>query len=267
MVAIDGSPQSLQALEAAGALAASLEVELHGLFVEDSALLQLASLPIAQEVRTYSATVRRIDPETIQGELRQQSRRARRAIESVAVRTRVAWAFRVRRGPVVYELLEEMADADLIVLGRGSRPGQRRLGSTARAILLETTRPVLMLEKRLPPGPHALVLYDGTERAERTLALTAEIVNALDGYLTLACAAGSPDTALIAQRQGFSRLRQQGREAQCRWLLKPTVHKLATVVQAEQADLLAVPGDISLLDGENLAHLLQHISAPVLVVR
>ncbi|HLV45322.1 MAG TPA: universal stress protein [Aggregatilineales bacterium] len=267
IVAVDGSPQSLQALEAAAGLAASLEAELHGLFVEDSALLQLASLPFAREVRTYTATVRQINPEIVQGQLRRQSLQARRAIESVAVRARVAWAFRVRRGPVVGELLDEMSEADLVVLGRGRHLGQRRLGSTARAILLETTRPVLMIDKRLPPSPHALVLFDGSERAERTLALTSEIVDALDGYLTLACAAGSPGTALIAQRQGFTRLRAQGREAQCRWLIKPTVHKLATVFQAERADLLAVPGDIGLLGGENLAHLLQHISGPVLVVR
>lgn len=267
LVAVDDSPQSLQALRGAASLAASLDAELVGLFVEDRALLQLANLPLAREVRTYSATIREISPEALQQQFRRQSRQVRRAVERIAIRSEVTWSFRVRRGAVADELLKAMSDADLIVLGRGSQIGQRRLGSTARAILLETTRPVLILHRRLPREPLALVLYDGSERAEHTLDVAGEIVGARNGYLTLVCAASSSDLALTTQLTGFSHLRRHGREAQCRWLVEPTIGKLKRVAQAEQADLLALPGDIALLADDKLGRLLEQIDLPVLVVR
>ena len=45
VVAIDGTPTSLAALEATGELASAWGAELVGLFVEDTNLLRMASLP------------------------------------------------------------------------------------------------------------------------------------------------------------------------------------------------------------------------------
>ncbi|MGD8821809.1 MAG: universal stress protein, partial [Anaerolineales bacterium] len=62
LVAVDASSHSRAALEAAAELAASLEVELVGIFVEDINLMRLAELPIAVEIETPTGQVRRIDP-------------------------------------------------------------------------------------------------------------------------------------------------------------------------------------------------------------
>ncbi|MBK7177644.1 MAG: universal stress protein [Chloroflexi bacterium] len=51
LVALDASPHSLAALEAAIDLAERLDAELQGLFVEDINLLRLAQLPFARELR------------------------------------------------------------------------------------------------------------------------------------------------------------------------------------------------------------------------
>ena len=58
MVALDSTKQSQAALKAAAELAARLNVELIGLFVEDINLLQLASLPFAREIVYGSETKR-----------------------------------------------------------------------------------------------------------------------------------------------------------------------------------------------------------------
>ena len=51
LVALDASPQSEAALRAAAELAALLEAELEGLFVEDINLLHLCGLPFGREIR------------------------------------------------------------------------------------------------------------------------------------------------------------------------------------------------------------------------
>ncbi len=48
VVAVDGSPTSLAAMEATGELASVWGAEMVGLFIEDTNLLRMASLPFAR---------------------------------------------------------------------------------------------------------------------------------------------------------------------------------------------------------------------------
>ena len=70
LVALDASGHSLAALEAAARLAAHLEVELAGIFVEDENLLRLAKLGTARVVDRLSARVRTLGAGEIERELR-----------------------------------------------------------------------------------------------------------------------------------------------------------------------------------------------------
>ena len=67
LVALDASTHSLAALETAAGLAARLEAELVGLFVEDINLLRAAELPFARETSFYSSSLRPLE----RGELEQ----------------------------------------------------------------------------------------------------------------------------------------------------------------------------------------------------
>ena len=55
LVAIDASPGSLAAAETAARLAALLNAELEGLFVEDDRLLRLPAAPLARQVDSITA--------------------------------------------------------------------------------------------------------------------------------------------------------------------------------------------------------------------
>jgi nucleotide-binding universal stress UspA family protein len=267
LAAVDASPGSLGALRGAADLAARLDAELLGLYVEDVTLLQLANLPVAREVRTFSATVRELDIHRARRLIDAQSGRVHRAIRTVASERQVTWTYRVRRGPVANELIAGMSEADLIVLGRASRPGRRRLGSTASAVLEGTTRPVLLLDRPLPAGPTALVLYDGSERGEHTLALATRIVEQLGGYLAIVCLADDSQTARLHQQAAFDRLADLSRRALCRWLIGPSLPALLEVIATEEADLLALPGRPSLLGEDTLRRLIEAVDIPILLVR
>ena len=125
LVALDASPHSQAALEAASELADVLKAELVGIFVEDVNLLHLAGLPFAREVGYPSGTDRPLDSPSMERELRIQAEQVRQTLAGVAVRRQIRWSFRVVRGQVATELLIAAQEADLLALGRASwlRPG------------------------------------------------------------------------------------------------------------------------------------------------
>ena len=149
-VALDASSHSLAALEAAVRIAARLDAELAGLFVEDEDLLRWSRLPIGRAVDPVSAKARSVDAPTVEQELRAQAGRARRALEAAAQRERVRWSFRVVRGRVGRALAEAVGELDLLALGRSSwaRSSGGRLGSTARFVVTEPKRGVEVLRHR-----------------------------------------------------------------------------------------------------------------------
>jgi nucleotide-binding universal stress UspA family protein len=118
LLAIDGSPHSLAAMQAAVDLSAGLKAELVAVFVEDLNLLRMAQLPIASEVSHYTASIHRLPPERIQRQLRAQASQARAALARQARRQAVDWEFIVLRGDISLELLAKAEGADLMIMGK-----------------------------------------------------------------------------------------------------------------------------------------------------
>jgi len=117
-------------LEAAAAFARSLDAELLGLFVEDLDLLRFAALPFAHEIGVASATRRRLDPASLERDLRAHAAEAERRLAGAAARERVPSAFRVARGVAQAELLAAAAESAsdvlrLLLLGDGDSPATR----------------------------------------------------------------------------------------------------------------------------------------------
>ena len=116
--------QGAWALDAVAEVAAALEAELLGLFLEDVELLHFAGLPFAREIGA-SARPRGLDVQTMERRLRSQAEEARRALAAAAEGKPVRWSFRVERGSVPAQLRKALADADLVIL-LGDGESQRR---------------------------------------------------------------------------------------------------------------------------------------------
>ena len=269
LVALDASPHSLAALEAAVELAGRFRAELLGLFVEDVNLLRLAELPFAQEIGFFSATRRKLDTQRIERQFRGQAARIRRALELIAERTQVDWSFRVARGVIASELLTAASEVDLIILGRGgwSLTQRRRLGSTARAILSETPCLALILRQGTYLELPMLVVYDGSPLAQKGLATAAALVQGEDGDLTVLVLADEPDMAHRLQRQAAEWLQGRGVNVRYRPLTKLSVPRLAHIVRTEGRGTLVLPARSALLQDEVLLALLDEVEMPVLLVR
>lgn len=115
-IVIGLDPRQRAALRAAAALAAELEAELLGLFVEDPDLLALAAFPFAREVGFPSATRRVIDRATMERSLRALAAELERACASAMRGAAVPWSFRSARGSLAAELLAAVAEKSVPAL-------------------------------------------------------------------------------------------------------------------------------------------------------
>jgi nucleotide-binding universal stress UspA family protein len=269
LVALDASPHSLSALEAAVELASRFRAELLGLFVEDVNLLRLGELSFTREVGLSSATRRRLDTQQVERELRAQAGRARRALTTAAERASVRCSFRVVRGTTAAELLTAASDTDLVILGKSGWPvtPRRRLGSTARAFLSGTPCLALILERgarlRLP----ILVIYDGSPLAQKALGTAAALVQAEDTYLTVFIMAEELQEGQRLQTEAAEWLHERGLRARFRLTTEWSAPRLAHVLRTERIGTLVFPAESSLLQDEALLELLEEIESPVLLIR
>ncbi|HEY89989.1 MAG TPA: universal stress protein [Thermoflexia bacterium] len=266
LVALDASPHSRAALEAAAELAARFHAVLRGLFVEDVRLLQLAQLPSSQEIGYFSASRRQLDTTQIERQLRVQAKRARRAFALTVKQMQVASEFHVTRGVVAAEVLAAVEDADLLVLGRAgwSRVLIKQLGSTARSALAAAPNLMLIAPAGGRLGPPVQVLYDGSPAAEKSL-LLAETLMEEEQWLTILLLAGvakltalhHPVQALLCHRVNI----------EYQTLPQSNVSRLLRLIAAKSTGLLIMPLHPASLTEDALLTLLPQIKMPVLLVR
>ena len=267
LVAVDASRHSLAALEAAAELAAILEAELLGLFVEDANLLRLAGLPVAREVRYPFVTPARMDRTRMERALRAQATQARQALAAASERRHVEWSFRVVRGEVTPEVLSAALEADLLTLGKASRPltQRARMGSTARAAAEEAPCCVLMLQHDVEIQPPVLAAYDGTPTARKALTMAAHLARRQEGALTVLILADTADEAQRLRVEAADTLGRQRPPVHYRRLAGANSTALAREVWSEGGGVLVLSGTI--LAQEALDKLLDTVNCPVLLVR
>lgn len=205
VVAFDASPGSRAALEAAAGVAARLDADLEGLFVEDEDLLRLAGLPFARALGAGGH--RGLDAASMERALREQGERAEQAMARVGRRLAVPWRFRTTRGRVGAELLAAAAGAEVIALGTvGGVPGPARLGSTTRALLAAGGHSLLLAAPGARAHGTVACLFDASPAARRALARAAALAGAGSRRLVVYLAAVQPEEAEVLQRAAAEEL-------------------------------------------------------------
>jgi len=267
LVALDASSHSLAALQAAADLAARLDAEIQGLYVEDIRLLRLSDHPLARELNFYTPKARAFDRQSAELQLRTQARQARRAMERLANNSQLRWSFRVVQGTVPSEVLNAAEESDLIVMGKVGWSGSRRLGSTTRLVLTAAHRPALILQQGARDSIPAGVVYDGSPAAQHGLAVAAEVMHSSTGFLTALLLAHDVARARDSQAWIAQWMRRRDLRARYRWLIRPTGDGLKNLLQAEGCGLLVLPVDTPFFPGETMAEFLPTMECPVLLVR
>ncbi len=240
LVALDASSHSLAALAAAVELAAKLEAELLGLFVEDVNLLRLAESPYAREFLYPAAAGAPLDRAGMERKLRAQAEQARQALAAAAERAHVVWSFRTVRGQVPSEVLAAAAEVDLLALGRrGWKPSDaRRLGSTALAVIAQATPALLLSERGAPLKLPVLVCYDGSPAAHHALAAAAELARGGSNNLIVLLLAVTPESAGQLREQVDRLLHGKKLQVRCRPVDPRDEASLLRAIKLEQPGIL-----------------------------
>ncbi|MGE0744712.1 MAG: hypothetical protein AB7K86_05665 [Rhodospirillales bacterium] len=268
VVAFD-SMAAAHALEAATELAARLQAELEGLFVEDENLMRIAELNLG---RVYDALSGRHESATsaaMAQMVRGEAARIRQAMAAQAARAHVAHRFRIVRGMLERELATAAQAADLLVLSLSSRA----VGARVRADIAWITavehalKPVLVIRPGARLGGRAMVLYDDPARGAALLAAASQLVTGADGMVTVLLVAADERTAAALRAAAEADLARLGLAGAFRQVAAFALDDVCALLGAADAGVFVIRAEHPALAGPGIAALLERVSCPVLVVR
>lgn len=204
LVAADGTEMTGALIEFAAELAARLDTELNGLFIEDELMLRLASLDEGRLYGLVGGDSRPLDPALVEALFRSQASHVARQFDAIAGRRHLRGETWTRRGQVARELIAAAAEGDLLVLGWAGRRVSRNAGPgrTARVVAAQAKQPVLLL--RGPVTGPVMALFDGSPDTIHPLELAAALAAALatgESGLRVLLPADDPDQAGLLKKQ------------------------------------------------------------------
>jgi hypothetical protein len=274
LMALDSGYEDVSSVEAAAALAARLRAELLGLFVEDIDLVRLAELPEVNAYSVLSAGRQRFAADQLKRVLRMQLARSRRAIEDAAARRRVKFAFQVRQGRLVAEVLTMAGTFDLVVVGWStggvSTPWATTRTApvaTARAVAAAAARSVLLLRPGGAVGGPVLVAYDGSDESRQALAIAAEIAGVDEGVVEVAFLTGRLDQPDAWRQDVAATMADLGVAVKFIHMPKAGLDDLRRIAERERAVLMVLGADLVLKETEPGRRLLERVGCSVLLVR
>jgi len=255
-VALDESPRSTAALTAAAALAAELDAELAGLFVEDIDLQHLISLPFAREFSLLSGSRSTLSQAEMERSWRREAEVMQRLLAEAAERQRLRWSFHVTRGRLSAEVSTLAQAFDLVVLGK-------RTGVSIRSVAWSVPGATFMRQESRS-GP-VMVLLEDHANSGRSLDLGLMLARRNGAELLLMVVAADEDayreTCLAAQTV----LKERGASGRCLRLATFDDPKLSLAARREQASCLVLADSKRLHGGANFERMLDQIECPIVL--
>ncbi len=196
LVALDPCEADFADFEASALLAAGLDAELVGLFVEDTSLIAAADLPVTTLVPAGCRQLASVDAAAMRRAFRVAAERAREALSATAVRWRLQWSFEVAQAGAAEQAVAKLTAGDLLALhGAG---GARRLRTSRAHVGLRAAGarcPVMILRRGGAERQPVVAVYEGRAPA---LTLARDLARVHDGPLLILAVAA--DEARLRQR-------------------------------------------------------------------
>ncbi|HVO17459.1 MAG TPA: hypothetical protein VMV26_19720 [Alphaproteobacteria bacterium] len=257
LVALDPGGDCTACFAEISRLAARLQAEVAGLFVEDINILHSAALPFVRRFAGASGAWEEFGVSDVERELRSLAARAREALAAAAEHHRVRWTFQVVRGRVGVELTSASREADLIVVARRGPAAE----STVR-LVAGAPRSVLLLGALGATTLGVAAVYDGSPGAGRALAAAARLAEP-GPLLVLVVGADRAALSKAAER----RLEALGVKATLRTLGGSAIERVLATAAEAGGGILVMSADSPLLEAPDAERALERARLPVLLVR
>lgn len=200
VVTLDAASENRTAIDTAARLAARAKAALHGVFVEDEDLLNLASLPFVRQI-TLGPGAEPLTAENLELHLRAAAERARQELFAAAKQHRVGCTFEIVRGASQIAV-SGASERDLVVAGALTRPvaGHFRVESRWWSSIEAAAGPFLLARKAWgTPGSVVMLLHDRGPASGRLLDAAAQLAEVGGAVMTVIC---PPD---VAGSEGFEK--------------------------------------------------------------
>lgn len=267
LVAIDTSAHSHAALEAAAALAKKLEAKIRGLYVQDERWSLLNRLPSARTINELTGDVYTLEDIDLEKQINRLKQRLRRRLEHVSERNRISHSWNTVRGKVEDKILSSAQDADLITIGlKGSSfPRQKKLGSTARAIIQKAQKPVLILKEGIKLEASVTVVYDASKTSQKALKLGHELAQKNDSLLSIVVVDNNPDVLEQRNKELEKMLETSSVSIDIKLIKNADVWNMLHNINYRRIGLLIIPKDQPLIKNY-LKTLFSHLNCPLLIM-
>lgn len=268
LVALDTSRHSRAALEAAVRLARAMEAEIQGLFVYDRTWLRASKLPSFAEVREFTGEIRPMAEKEMEKQVALLEKRLQRLLRETSERFDISHFLESAEGNIEEKILEASEHADLITLGRigHSYSRTKKLGETARSIIIQSEKPVLILQEGLRVGNSVAVVYDGSRASRRGLNLGLALARKNEGSLFLHVFRNHPE-ALDERMEEIETLMDESPvPVYLNLIERPEIGSFARQVNSTRSGLIIMPKKQPLIGRNSIGTLLDYLHCPLLLV-
>ena len=268
IVALDATTSSTPTVDAAAHMAARLQADLAGLFVEQQELLdledhagaRLLSLPGGQGGPAESGRIER--------ELRSMALKARREFERASRRWRLRVSFDVTRGRLEPAVVDKTAIDDLVVVSSRGRRLTRavRLPSSGAKLGASLDRSVLFLTRGVAPIRSVVVLYDDSRQAASALGAARRLAET-DGIMLTVLVVGDRREDAAQMVQSVEAQVPPNARVHVHRIADDSAPRIARAVQSVHGDLFIVGRDTDISNVDDIQGFLSEMGCPILVVR
>lgn len=266
LVAVDSSSHSQAALEAAVVLARKMEADIHGVYVREERWSKVSRLPSISVVNTYTGEVSSFEDETLEDQVKLLRNRLQEQLKRISKLHQVKHTWQYTSGNVDEKILEASQETDLITIGlKGLSAKRRSPGRSARTIIQESKKPVLILKEGQRLGSRILSIYDGSEVSEKSTKLALQIAENTHSTVTLLDIRS--DDSVTDEQNAFLRNLFMTTPVfiEIRKTEGLTVDKFLNYVNQNKFGLLLIPKENPIFP-RYLSFILNHMNCPLLLM-
>lgn len=269
LVALDSSQHSRAALESAAVIAKLLEANLQGLFVHDAQWLRVSRLPAAFEINERTGEISPIAEESIERQIKLLEQNIKEHFDLISEKNKLKHTWKSVRGAVRDKVLEATRDADLITIGKVGRSFYKsgKLGSTAKAVIQETDKPVLILQEGFRFKDKIITVYDGTESCLSSVKLAALLAEKNNNKLSVIDLTHGIQEPSETENKLVQMLDNSLPDFDILTLKDPNIGKLLFLLNQLNGGLLVIPKTERYTKSSNLERILEAVHSPVLLMK